>query len=157
MPNVRTAIRRFLGKRPTPVVGPDDPVTAAVAEMLRCDADCALVVDGSRLVGIFTERDYLNRVVAEGLDAASVRMSAVMTRDPESLRPDDPVSYAINRMALGRYRNVPIVDEAAGTISVLGVRDVIRHISAILRDAERHTGERLADGDAESWIDLGGG
>src|SRR5688572_13222896 len=90
-------------------VRPDDRVTVAVAAMRDKGTHCALVVKDDELVGIFTERDFLHKIAAERRDPAAVCLREVMTPAPETLRAHDCISYAINRMAVGRFRNVPIV------------------------------------------------
>ena len=66
-------------------------------------------------VGIFTERDLMRRVVAAGigLDRA---IEEVMTPDPETLGLDDGVAFALNRMSVGGFRNIPIVDENGAVV-----------------------------------------
>src|SRR2546423_10804946 len=67
--------------------------------------------DGA-LCGIFTERDLLNKVAGRKLDWESERVSSYMTRDPETLRPDDRIVWALNLMSMGGYRHVPLTDAA---------------------------------------------
>ena len=63
-----------------------------------------------RLAGIFTERDFLLRSGAlRGL--GRVQLKKVMTRDPESLRSSDSVAYALQKMSVGRFRHIPLVDD----------------------------------------------
>src|ERR1043166_7948839 len=85
-------------------------VSDILAQMRRERRNCVLVTTGDRLTGIFTDRDVLQKVV----DAPSTWDAPVddlMTRDPETVRPDDPVSDALRLMNAGRYRNVPVVAE----------------------------------------------
>src|SRR6186997_2147183 len=89
---------------------------------------CALVVEGEVLIGIFTERDFLNRIAAEKRNPAEVRVRDVMTPDPEALHAHDSIAYAINRMAIRRFRNVPVVDRNRRPTSVLDVRLVMMHL-----------------------------
>ena len=56
---------------------------------------CVLVEEGGKLVGIFTERDILTKLVGTGYDPAKVRVDGVMTRNPETLTPDDPIAFAM--------------------------------------------------------------
>lgn len=68
------------------------------------------VVQAGRLAGIFTERDALFRVLAEGLPAGKTTLAAVMTRDPHTIQADKPVRNALMMMHEGGYRHVPVVD-----------------------------------------------
>lgn len=133
-------------------VGPDDPVSAAVEAMTTAESDCVLVMDGESLAGIFTERDFLNRVSAEGRDPASTPMRIVMTPEVETLRSTDCVTYAISRMANRGYRNIPVVDSEGRPTGVLDVRIVMGHLIKVFAEIEIEDREV---GDA--WIDIGGG
>jgi CBS domain-containing protein len=132
-------------------VGPDDPVTAAVAGMRDKGTNCALVVENEKLIGIFTERDFLHRIAAERRDPAAVRMRDVMTPEPETLRAHVFVTYAINRMAVRKYRNVPIVDRHGRPTSVLDARLVMLHLIKVFAELDQ------GGGDHDAWIDIGGG
>jgi CBS domain-containing protein len=105
------------------------PVGDAIARMRRDGLDCLLVTDHGRLVGIFTDRDAVLKVAGRAADRRSV--GDLMTPDPVVLRHDDPIAVAINKMAVGGFRHVPIV-EGGRPIGVVSARDVFRHISARL-------------------------
>jgi CBS domain-containing protein len=148
---IQKSIAQCIARAEFVAVGPDDSVSVAVAGMVDKGAQCALVLDDGVLIGIFTERDFLNRVAAERKDPSTIRMGEVMTRDPEALRGTDCVSYAINRMAIGRYRNVPIVDRNGRPTSVLDVRLVMMHLIKVFAELEQ------SGPDDPAWIDIGGG
>src|SRR5664279_1629465 len=63
-------------------VGPDTPVTECVRLMTAGKIGALIIMEGGRLIGIFTERDALNKVLAGGLDPRNTKVSAVMTKDP---------------------------------------------------------------------------
>jgi signal-transduction protein with cAMP-binding, CBS, and nucleotidyltransferase domain len=119
-----------------PQLGRDDKVAHAFDLMSRDAHDCVLVVDGSNLVGIFTSRDFLNRVAAVRGDPKTLTLGDVMTPDPRTLRPRDGVAFAINWMAIEGFRNVPIVDDLGGVLGVLTVWDVMRHLGNIFGEIE---------------------
>ena len=79
-----------------------------------------LVMDGTRLCGIFTERDALFRVLAEARDPGSTRLSEVMTPQPQTIHPDEPFLHALRIMHRGRFRHLPVVefDRPLGMVSV---------------------------------------
>jgi CBS domain-containing protein len=150
MESLHRAIADFIEERGAPTVDVGDTVGRAVDVMRGEDAHCVFALDGGRLVGVLTERDVVTRILAAGLDL-SAPVAEYMTRDPESLRSTDDIAYAINKMSVGGYRNVPIVDGDGKLISALSVRDVLAHLADVLSDAE-------VDSDTSSdWIDLGGG
>lgn len=112
------------------------PVARAFDAMRRAAHDCVLVVTDDQLTGIFTSRDYLNRVAARGGDPATTELATVMTRQPRTLRPDDPVAFAINWMAIEGFRNVPIVDDAGDVLGVLTVWDVMGHLATLFDEID---------------------
>jgi CBS domain-containing protein len=95
----------------------------AAKVMKENDVGSIVVLNGERLVGIFTERDAVNRVVASACDPATTPIDRVMTRDPDVVSPDDPVSEAIRKMDEFRYRHLPVVEQGR-LIGVLSVRDL---------------------------------
>jgi CBS domain-containing protein len=84
-----------------------------------------LVMDGTRLCGIFTERDALFRVVAAARDPAGTRLAEVMTPQPQTIHPDEPFLHALRLMHKGRFRHLPVVeyDRPLGMVSVRDALD----------------------------------
>jgi CBS domain-containing protein len=111
-------------------------VGRAFDAMSREAHDCVLIVDGSELAGIFTSRDFLNRVAAVRKDPQTLPLGDVMTPSPRTLRPRDGVAFAINWMAVEGFRNVPIVDDEGVLLGVLTVWDVMRHIGDVFDEIE---------------------
>ena len=91
-------------------VGPDTPVTECVRLMTASKIGALIVMDGKRLIGIFTERDALNKVLAGGLDPRNTKVSEVMTKDPYSIPPKTTVGDAMELITKRRFRHLPIVD-----------------------------------------------
>ncbi|KAB2882451.1 MAG: CBS domain-containing protein, partial [Kofleriaceae bacterium] len=115
--------------RDVPRYSATESVSFAFDAMRREAQDCVLVIGpGATLAGIFTSRDFLNRVAAPRIDAGSVTLEEVMTRNPRTLSPSDPVAFAINWMAIEGFRNVPIVKDGK-VLGVLTVWDVMRQIT----------------------------
>jgi CBS domain-containing protein len=103
-------------------------VADAIHAMIVRRIGCVLVVDGDELRGIFTERDVLMRVLESGKDFKTTEVSEFMTRDPETLRENDEVAYALNKMSVGGFRHVPILDSEGKPRFVLSVKDVVNYI-----------------------------
>jgi CBS domain-containing protein len=101
----------------------------AVRRMHDNGTDCVLVVNGGRLVGIFTDRDAVLKVAGRPLEARPI--AELMTRDPVVLRHDDTVAVAINKMAVGGFRHIPIVENGR-PIGLVSARDVFRHLAGTL-------------------------
>lgn len=104
-------------------------VDAAVQVMHANGSDCVLVVEDGRLVGIFTDRDAVLKVAGQA--AGKRPLGDLMTRDPVVLRHDDTIAVAINKMAVGGFRHIPIVEDGRPT-GVITARDVFRHLASTL-------------------------
>ncbi|MGO9681212.1 MAG: CBS domain-containing protein [Beijerinckiaceae bacterium] len=91
-------------------VGPDTLVTECARLMTTEKIGALIIMDGGRLLGIFTERDALNKVLAAGLEPGNTKVSAVMTKDPFCIPPTTTVSEAMEEITKRRFRHLPIVD-----------------------------------------------
>jgi len=109
-------------------------VTEAMRAMQREHRGCVLVTDdgtsSTKLVGIFTERDVLLRIVDRGKNPATLPLSEVMTPDPDVLSVNSTVAYALNKMSVGGFRHVPVVDENHRPAFVVSVRDIVEFLVA---------------------------
>jgi len=160
MRRLEKTIREIGWTHAVPRLSVEDRVARAFDQMSREAHDCVLVMRGPALAGIFTSRDFLNRVAAVRADPAAILLGSVMTEAPRTLRPRDPVAFAINWMAIEGFRNVPIVDEAGAVLGVLTVWDVMRHLEAIFDDIDATPRAVSTIGDTSAvieMIDLGGG
>jgi CBS domain-containing protein len=93
------------------LVAPSDTsVSEAARLMAGRNAGAVLVVDNERLVGIFTERDVVFRVIAKDLDPATTRLHSVMTPSPLTLDPARTYGHALLLMQENGFRHVPVVD-----------------------------------------------
>lgn len=110
-------------------LSPDATVTDAMRAMQREHRGCVLVTDDgttrSKLIGIFTERDVLFRIVDRGRNPAAMPIGEVMTPDPDSLSVNATVAYVLNKMSVGGFRHVPVVDDDHRPACVISVRDVV--------------------------------
>ncbi|HEY0483821.1 MAG TPA: CBS domain-containing protein [Kofleriaceae bacterium] len=160
MRRLEKTIREIGWTHAVPRLGVSDRVARAFDQMSGEAHDCVLVMRGAELAGIFTSRDFLNRVAAVRADPASLVLGDVMTPTPRTLRPRDPVAFAINWMAVEGFRNVPIVDDDGSVLGVLTVWDVMRHLEAIFDDIDATPRPTPPGGDTSSvmsMVDLGGG
>jgi CBS domain-containing protein len=118
----------ILCKRPVQTL----PVTATVREALemmksRRFGAVVITVEG-RLAGIITERDLMMKVAGHEGDVLDRPVTAVMTPNPESLQKGDELFYLMNKMHVGGFRHVPIVNEQNEPIHVISIKDVARFI-----------------------------
>ena len=116
-----------LKRAPAVTVSPEATVTAAADVMRKKRISAVLVKKGKKLVGIFTERDLVSRAMAtKAWGRAPVKK--FMTPSPETLKPGDPVAYALNKMSVGRFRHVPLVKADGSPAGVVSIRDIIDFI-----------------------------
>ena len=94
-----------------------------------------VVSEAGRLIGIFTERDLLRRVVVPGRDPRRTRLGDVMTPDPETLAPEALIAYAINRLHNARYRTIPLVDAQHHPIGIMTVNDIVQWLAELFPEA----------------------
>jgi CBS domain-containing protein len=121
---IREPIRSLRPPRPLSLP-PAASIADAIATMREHRVGCLLVVEQDRLIGIITERDLLLKL-EEGNLTRPVR--ELMTHDPEVLTLDDPIVYALNKMRVGGFRHVPLVDETRRPVGIVSVKDIIDYI-----------------------------
>jgi predicted transcriptional regulator len=116
------------------------PVADAVKLMREKKVGCVLVCEQRRIVGIFTERDLLRRVLSQG-KPLDTPMHECMTPDPVTVNPKDPISCAIKRMQKGGYRHLPVVidDRPVGILSVKRiVHYLVEHFPTMVYNLPPH-------------------
>ena len=99
-------------------------VVEAARLMKQQNIGALLVLDSSRLIGIFTERDALFRVLAAGRDPNATRLGDVMTAQPQTIGPDEPFLHALRVMHEGKFRHLPVV-EFGRPLGMVSVRDAL--------------------------------
>jgi CBS domain-containing protein len=104
-------------------VAPGDPLAEVAQRMVDRDVGAVLVTDDGALTGILTERDVL-RAVAAGIQDDTV-VADWMTRDPETMGPDDTTQQAAVLMIHGGFRHLPLVD-GDDVVGMLSIRDLMR-------------------------------
>lgn len=103
------------------------PVAEAVELMRQNRVGCLLVTHAGKVVGIFTERDLLTRILAPSRPL-STKLADCMTPDPVMVSPKDPVRTAIKRMQNGAYRHLPVVDEANRPVGILSAKRIVLYL-----------------------------
>jgi CBS domain-containing protein len=106
----------------------DASVREAVMRMNEGQVGCVLVVEGDRLAGIFTERDVLTKLLSQTIDLDRTRLASVMTPDPECLTLDDRIAYALNKMSVGGFRHVPLIDDEGRPTGIVAMRNIVDYI-----------------------------
>ena len=124
---------RGLEPREPVCIPPKTSVRDAIEVMNDSGTGCVLVTQGDRLVGILTERDVLKKVVGKfDLDNLVERF---MTKNPETVGMDDGIAYALNKMHVGGYRHIPVVDKEGRPVGVVSVRDLLKFIVSLFPSA----------------------
>jgi CBS domain-containing protein len=115
--------------QPTPPlqVKPAQTVADAVALMRQERVGCVLVCEAANLLGIFTERDLLVRVLADQKPLWQP-VSDVMTPDPVVVHAKEAISVAIKKMEEGGYRHLPVLDEKGKAVGILSVKRIVHYL-----------------------------
>ena len=120
--NLAQLEQEFLG------ITPDAPVAEVLEKMKEARLGCALILDGGRLIGIFTERDLLTKLAGKEIGPPTATVREFMSPDPEVLRETDSIATALNKMSMGRYRHIPI-QRADGTYCVTSIKHVLKYLA----------------------------
>jgi CBS domain-containing protein len=117
---------------PEPIaVLPTSCVRDAIQTMLRSNIGALLVVDAAgKLLGIFSERDLMTKVVSPGADYTMLAVGDFMTSNPECVEATSTLALALQKMDVGGYRHLPVVEDGK-PVAVLSVRDMLRHITRL--------------------------
>ncbi len=114
----------------------DATVHQAITQMAEKRRAAVVIVDAEgRLTGIFTERDLVRRVAVAGRDPRQTRLGEVMTRDPDTLGPDDLICFAINRLHHAGYRTIPLVDAQRRPLGIMTVNDIVQWLADLFPEA----------------------
>ena len=118
-------IRSVMERTKFITAAPTGTVSEAARLMASKDAGAVLVVEGGQLIGIFTERDVVFRVIAKGRDPKTTPLREVMTTEPKTLDPTQCYGHALVIMQENGFRHVPVVDagKAIGIISSRNAMD----------------------------------
>jgi len=106
------------------VAGPDNTVEEAAQMMRKANVGSVIVKEDDAIAGIFTERDVLARIVAEGLDPKVVKLVDVMSSPVKTCSLDDSVAQCAENFKRENIRRLAVVDDGA-LIGLVGLRDVM--------------------------------
>ncbi|MCS7156399.1 MAG: CBS domain-containing protein [Blastocatellia bacterium] len=124
---------RVLPLRPPVTISPEEPVGRALELMRQHRIGSVLVVEGGKLVGIFTERGALLELVGAPTRLLTRRIREVMTPHPVVLREDDTLAFALHQMSLGGFRRLPVVRPDGTPVGVASIKDILRYIFTLCR------------------------
>ena len=118
-----------LSPRPHARVDVGDAMWKVVSEMKTKGRGAVLVEDDGALVGIFTERDLLNRIDYSDALWSHVVVRDVMTPHPMVVRSDDSLNEALRRLIQGHRRHLPVVDDRGHVLGLISIRDILSYIA----------------------------
>ena len=116
-----------------------DMVVEALRQMRDNRVRSVLVIEDDALVGIVTQGDCAIKVLLPGLDAKLTPVSQVMTSNPVTVTPDDPLESCMTMMAARGFRHLPVLDTGK-VVGVISIGDVVKDI---IRDLERNVGDLM--------------
>ncbi|HEX2854263.1 MAG TPA: CBS domain-containing protein [Opitutaceae bacterium] len=144
---MNTPISALLERKGSTVhaVTPTMTIADAVAEMNRHHIGCVVVIESGRIVGVFTERDVLRRVVGDGLDAKIMRVADVMTSSVITITPEASVEDTMVIFAEKRCRHLPVIENGR-LVGLISIGDISRWVSDIHRAEAEHLKNYIAGG-----------
>jgi len=110
-------------------VAPDVMVFDALKLLADYGVGAMLVMDGTRLVGVFSERDYTRKVALQGRNSREIRVADIMTRDVISVAPGTGTRTCMALMSQKKIRHLPVVD-GARVLGMISIRDIMDDIIA---------------------------
>jgi CBS domain-containing protein len=118
-------VRHLIAKQKILTAAAEITVAEATRLMKKRKLGAVMIVkDDGELLGIFTERDAVFRVLADGRDPTTTRLSEVMTAQPQTIAPDKPFSQALLMMYEGGFRHVPVVENGK-PVGMVSARDAL--------------------------------
>lgn len=139
-------IRMIIDQQELVTAPAETSISEAARLMKQHHVGAIMVVEDGKLVGIFTERDALFRVLADGRDGQTTQLDDVMTRNPRTIHPDRSFAEALQMMYGGSFRHVPVVEDGR-PVGMVSARDALgpeleAFVYELLR--QEHVGEILA-------------
>ena len=105
-----------------------DSIKKVIQIMQKEKKSCILIYQEKKLMGILSNRDLLKKVVGKFEDLSKVKAEEVMTPNPEFVKPEDPIAFVVNKMAMGGFRHVPVLSADGKPFSIVSIRDVLRYL-----------------------------
>lgn len=127
-------LRQLLGSKTPEVyaVAPGDSVIDAIRLMAEKGVGAVLVMDGARLAGIVSERDYARKIVLHGKSSADTSVRDIMTADVVTVNPHQTVEQCMQIVTDHRIRHLPVVEDGE-VIGVISIGDLVK---AVIEDQQ---------------------
>ena len=141
MNNMKLGTVGALMKQRLTTATPYETVVVAADRMVEAKLGALLVVDNDRLVGILSERDILQRVVARRRDPDTTTVGSVLTPNPTAVTADTPVAECIQIIRTRGFRHLPVINARRNPIGVLYSRDLLQHVLTLIEDSHHQEGD----------------
>lgn len=140
---MKTLKQLLAGKdRPLAVVAPGDTVLHALTVMAQHDVGALLVMDGERLVGIFSERDYARKIILQGKTSRDTLVRDIMSDKVAYTTPDTSLDECMAIMTEKHFRHLPVLSEDGMVLGMISIGDLVKEtISAqqfLIAELERY-------------------
>lgn len=126
-------VAQIIGAKPDTNVYGIAP-SASVLESIRLMAEkgigALVVMDGERLAGIVSERDYARKMVLQGRSSAATPVSEIMTRDVITVAPRQNIQQCMELMTDRHLRHLPVVDDDGKVVGLLSIGDLVKNVIA---------------------------
>jgi CBS domain-containing protein len=125
---------KSLKQTPPVFIGQTATVSEAIAVMSESNVGALLIVDGQgRLLGIFSERDLLKKIIGIHAEYEELPITQFMTPRPESVTTKDTLNFVLQKMDAGGYRHVPVLEDGK-PVSLISARDMLRFVTRMCKD-----------------------
>jgi len=106
------------------------PLSQALELLQKRKVGCITIVKDHKVVGVFTERDLINRVIGQ-LDSYDVPIDSVMSKDPLTIHRNAPAGEAIAMINSGNFRHLPVVDDSGKLVGLFGIRTILNYLAEL--------------------------
>jgi len=108
-------------------VSPDTTVFDAIEQMAARSAGTALVMDGGKLAGILSERDFIRKVYLQNLCGKGITVSEIMSSDLTTVSPGETIEDCMNKMTQKRIRHLPVVEDEK-VVGIISIGDLVKYL-----------------------------
>lgn len=123
---MKTLKQLLAEKRPLALVAPDDSVYHALKIMAEQEVGAVLVLDGERLVGIFSERDYARKIILHGKNSKETLVREIMSERVAYVTPNASIDECMALMTEKRFRHLPVLDDNGKVLGIISIGDLVK-------------------------------
>jgi len=105
-----------------------DSIAKIVKILQKTKLKCIVVYHKKKIVGILSNRDLLRKVSFKGKDLSKIKVEEVMTPNPEFVKTEDPIAFAVNKMSMGGFRHLPVLADDGTPLSIISIKDVLTYL-----------------------------